>query len=140
MSAEMATSTIVDSRESERIKLQGAVEYRTALDEPGVGQWQNVSNGGACLELGRYLRPGRSIALLANVRRIHDEPAEITAKVAWCRPTSDGETFIVGVQFRGLDVESRFAISTLIREAFKNRLYRDCATCAYVPVCDWQHD
>lgn len=139
MSAEWVPGTVVDSRESERIKFQGQVEFHTALEAPGTAEWRNVGNGGACVELGRYLRPGRTVALHANVQRLHDEPAVIAAKVAWCRPKSDGETFMAGLRFRSLDVESRFAVSTLVREAFKSRLYRDCAPSVIADLSEWKN-
>lgn len=123
MSAEMAMSSAVDSRESERVDLSGPVEFCCGPADTGCAQWENLSQTGAGLRLGRYLRPGRRIALVANRPRLHDEPAELIGRIVWCRPNADGKSFAAGVAFESNDVVGAFAVSSMMREAFKSRLF-----------------
>jgi len=122
MSAEMASYSAIDNRESERLALSGAVEYRYGVDELGYAQWQDIGRGGASLHLGRYLRPGRSVTLIRRARSIHDEPIELSGRITWCRPCDDGRNFLAGIRFRRQSPEICFAISSLVREAHKARL------------------
>ena len=122
MSAEMAGCSAIDSRESERLALNGSVQYRYGPGEYGYAQWQDIGRGGASLNLGRYLRPGRPLTIVRRVRSLHDEPIEIAARIAWCRPCKDGKNFLAGIRFRRQTPEICFAISSLVREAHKARL------------------
>lgn len=123
MSAEMAMSSAIDSRDSERVDLSGPVPFCCGPDDKGCAQWENLSQTGAGIRLGRYLRPGRRVALLANRPRLHDEPAELLGRIVWCRPSADGKSFAAGVQFESNDIVARFAVSSMVREAFKTRLF-----------------
>jgi hypothetical protein len=123
MSAEMAMSSVIDSRDSERVGLSGPVEFCCGPDETGCAQWENLSQTGAGLRLGRYLRPGRRIAIAATRPRLHDEPAELVGRVVWCRPNADGKSFAAGVAFESNDIVGSFAVSSMMREAFKSRLF-----------------
>ncbi len=126
MSVEMAVLGATDQRETERFPHTGSLEYRYGLSDTGIATWHDVGRDGVCIRLGRYLRPGRSLVLIREERELHDEPRELKGRIVWCRPSGDGETYLVGVKVHRSGVELCYAMSSLVREALK-RTIRDLA-------------
>lgn len=120
MSMELVAPGAVDQRECERFAHVGVLEYRYGLDEQGLAAWHDVSRDGVCVQLGRYLRPGRSIVVVRAQRELHDEPLELKGRVAWCRPAGDDESYLVGIKIHRSGVELCHAMWSLVREALKN--------------------
>lgn len=119
MSVEMAVLGETDQRETERFPHAGSLEYRYGIGEKGRATWHDVGRDGVCIQLGRYLRPGRSIVVVRQERELHDEPLELKGRVIWCRPSGDGETYLVGIKVHRSGVELCYAMSSLVREAHK---------------------
>jgi hypothetical protein len=85
----------VDQRASKRLPAFGTLEYQASPDDTGWARWQTVSRDGACIHLGRYLRPGKYSLL--RWRR-HLGTAEFKARVVWCRPVSADGHFLAGLK------------------------------------------
>ena len=99
-----------EDRLSSRVPLQGALAYRCSEEVEGMATWCSVGGGGACIHLGHYLRPGRHLLMLTHTQT-GESPTEVSGRIVWCRPTSDGRTFVAGVRiFEG----GSEAISSLV--------------------------
>lgn len=96
MSAQVAQCLLINERETNRVPLSGRIQYRYGLDDHGTAAWRSIGRDGACISLGRYLRPGRHITLLCDGR---SGAPEVSGRVVWCRPALDGQTFVAGVRF-----------------------------------------
>lgn len=82
-----------------RTPLQGAVRYVYGdPEEAGVARWREVSRTGARVLLGRYLRPGRWLALSFDSPLAANAPLTVRARVAWCKPLESGVEFEAGLQ------------------------------------------
>ncbi len=88
-----ATLTIppTEERRSRRVPFRGEIEYRYDGNESGKAQWCSVGREGACIRIGRYLRPGRHI-------RVQCHGLDLEARVIWCRATAEGDHFVAGLQ------------------------------------------
>ena len=73
----------------------GELEFRYGHDEQGKAVWCSFGRDGACIRMGRYLRPGRHVLLIDN--SAGDTPAEFSGRIVWCRPGADGRSYIAGV-------------------------------------------
>lgn len=91
--AVVPASTLTDERAATRVSYAGPVDYRLAgASETGRGEWQSVGLGGGAVRLGRYLRPGRRVALDVNGH-------EVDAQIVWSRPEDRAGSFVSGLQF-----------------------------------------
>lgn len=73
----------------------GELEFRYGNDEQGKAVWCSVGRDGACIRMGRYLRPGRHVLLIDY--SAGELPAEFSGGIVWCRPGADGRSYIAGV-------------------------------------------
>ncbi len=80
-----------EERRARRVTLHGEFEYDYDGNERGHATWRSISLDGACIEAGRYFRPGRLL-------RIDYLGLEMTMRVVWCRPVNGGANFVSGVQ------------------------------------------
>lgn len=96
MNAEAMVMPETDERNSERVQFDGPLSYRYDLNEHGFAKWCSVGREGACISLGRYLRPGRHVTLMSGSEA--EGPLEISGRIVWCRPTSDGREFVAGLR------------------------------------------
>lgn len=82
-----------------RTPLQGTVRYVYGdPEEAGVARWREVSRTGARVLLGRYLRPGRWMAISFDSPLAANAPLTAKARVAWCKPLPGGIEFEAGLQ------------------------------------------
>lgn len=102
----------VEQRTSDRWSAFGTLSYQDAPDDRGWARWCSVSRDGACIHLGRYLRPGKHIML-----RLHESSercaAEFKARVVWCRPIAAGAHFVAGLKIFHDEPESEEALAAL---------------------------
>lgn len=80
-----------DERKAHRLPLTGEFEYEHSDGERGLASWRSISMEGACIQLGRYLRPGRTI-------RANYHGLDLTLRVVWCGASVRENGFIAGVQ------------------------------------------
>ena len=80
-----------EERRARRVTLHGEFDYEYDGDERGRATWRSISLEGACIDAGRYFRPGRTL-------RIDYRGLEMNMRVVWCRPMNGGERFVSGVQ------------------------------------------
>lgn len=73
----------------------GELEFRYGNEEQGTAVWCSFGRDGACIRMGRYLRPGRHVLLID--RTAGEVPAEFSGRIVWCRPGADGRSYIAGV-------------------------------------------
>ena len=73
----------------------GELEYRYGNAEQGKAVWCSFGRDGACIRMGRYLRPGRHVLLIDESDG--DAPAEFSGRIVWCRPGADGRSYIAGI-------------------------------------------
>ena len=96
-----------EERQAHRVVLAGQFNYEFEA-EAGRGAWRSISLDGACIQTGRYMRPGRPL-------RIEYLGLELNARVVWCRPMNNGESFVTGVQV--LNGGPELALMTLMAVA-----------------------
>jgi len=94
-----------EERRTRRVALRGEFEYQYEDGEVGRATWKSISLDGACLQAGRYLRPGRKI-------RVDYRGVEMNLRVVWCRASNGGENFVAGVQI--LNGGPELALMTLM--------------------------
>ena len=88
------TATIQRER---RTSLKGSVEIAYDGESTGKARWMDVSRVGACIYLGRYLRPGRTLTLRFESPLVSNRQLEVTARVVWCRPEKNSPHYTVGL-------------------------------------------
>jgi len=88
----------MNAMREQRVVLTGQVRYRYDEHHGGLGYWVNVSRSGGAVRLGRYLRPGRAIGLLAPCPGDASREVAVAARVVWCRPIGDGSQFLAGLE------------------------------------------
>lgn len=93
----METKTLQPAREP-RTPVSGTLKYVCAPDETGRARWLNVSRTGASIRLGRYLRPGRRIALQFEAPHLSGATFVVESRIVWCRPVTGGLEFAAGLQ------------------------------------------
>jgi hypothetical protein len=97
-----------------RTALQGSFRYVTDQGE-STGLWQNISRVGACVELGRYLMPGRSMTLLLHPTEL--DAVEVEAQVMWCRQVPGRLCFEAGIRIFRHRPNAALAFAALHYEA-----------------------
>jgi hypothetical protein len=105
--------TTVDQRTSERCTAFGTLSYQDAPDDRGWARWCSVSRDGACIHLGRYLRPGKHIMLRSHQTSPEVPTSEFKARVVWCRPIAAGAHFVAGLRIFHDHPESEQALAAL---------------------------
>lgn len=114
MSAEAIELNMENERSNARTEVHGEFEY-TCDGQKGTGCWSSMSHDGACLRLGRYLRPTRLI-------RIEKDGHEIFGSIIWCRPTQHSESFVAGIRFIDGGIEASFLIlSAMVQQMVRSR-------------------
>ena len=109
MGATALTIPTMDERRSRRVPFHGEFEYRCDEDERGKAEWCSVGREGACIRIGRYLRPGRRM-------RVQCYGLDLQARVIWCRATADGAHFVAGLQIVNGGAEaSMLALSAIVQ-------------------------
>lgn len=117
MSAETLAMMAQEERRFERIPFEGRVDYRYGLDDGGTATWRSVGKEGACIALGRYLRPGRHVSLVSDAASVNGDPVELSGRVVWCRPTTEGRTFVAGLRIFSDEPGTASALSGIVRLA-----------------------
>ena len=108
MNAEAIAVPNINERASFRLPYQGEFEY-TCDNTNGTACWSSVSHHGACIRMGRYLKPGRLI-------RISQDNHELIGNVVWYKPTHEDKTFVAGIRFMDNGVEASFLVlSTMVQ-------------------------
>lgn len=109
MGAAALASPTTEERRSRRVPFRGEIEYRYGGSESGKAQWCSVGREGACIRIGRYLRPGRRI-------RVECHGLDLEARVIWCRATAGGDHFVAGLQIVNGGAEaSLLALSAIVQ-------------------------
>lgn len=80
-----------EERRFGRVPMAGGFECHYEDGVEGLATWRSISLEGACVRLGRYQRPGRTMR--ANYHGLNLE-----LRVVWCRPAANEEFFVAGVQ------------------------------------------
>ncbi len=119
----MAGETGVESRSQRRrfarIPLAGPVHYICAPDDGGVGTWQDVGQGGACVKLNRYLQPGTLVLLSVKLGFKSGAYAELKGKVAWCRRCGENGSSVAGLRLFEDVPEAELTLSGLLSEGLR---------------------
>jgi PilZ domain-containing protein len=109
------TSTKRDHRTWVRVPFAVELAYRAGAAQARPAECLNLSRGGLCLRMSRYLRPGRQ--LLVTVGPESTEPTELKAEVAWVLPMDRGETFEVGLRVIPDEPETEDVMTRLVHTA-----------------------
>ncbi|MBI4559241.1 MAG: PilZ domain-containing protein [Candidatus Hydrogenedentes bacterium] len=117
MATQLETRRTGDQRIFARVPYSAGVTYRYGVNEGGIAASANLGRGGACLTLGRYLRPGRYVMLSFEAAPADNEPVELKAQVMWCRPTNDAKRFEAGVRIFHDEPDVNVALSELLYDA-----------------------
>ena len=91
-------------RRSHRHSLTGEVKYGYGLSHSGMARWLDMSDSGARLSLGRYVRPGTLLKLAAAADAAQ---SAIQSVVVWCRPAGEACEFEAGLRFLFQSPEER---------------------------------
>lgn len=117
MVGEMAAATQGQRRRYARMPLAGTVLYTCGPNDRGFAAWQDISRGGACIRLRRYLHLGRHVLLSIKLGANHDAYAELKARVTWCCPIQDRKSFLAGLRVLDDGPETEHTLSELVSEA-----------------------
>lgn len=109
--------SITEQEREARTALRGQIRYTYDEAQSGLAYWLNVSRTGAALRMGRYLRPGRQLCLLAPHPEAPDQPIEVHAQIIWCRPVGDGSQFFAGLGLLRQRPEEALAIAQWVQRA-----------------------
>lgn len=116
----MAGETIGKSQGQERrfarMPLAGIVHYICAPNDGGIGSWQDVGRGGACIRLDRDLRPGDHVLLSVKLGSQDGAYAELKGKVVWSRRCRENGSFVAGLRVFDDRPEAELTLSGLINE------------------------
>lgn len=102
-----------DQRVSERLVAFGTLVYQDSPHDKGWARWCSVSRDGACIHLGRYLRPGKHLMLRTGRTEDAGTGAEFKARVVWCRPVAAGAQFVAGLKIIHDTPDSEEALAAL---------------------------
>ncbi len=110
-------------RRYNRIRIAGPLMYRHGLSLAGLAAWNDVSLGGICMTMGRYLKPGRNVVLTFTTFNGDNTMFELKAQVVWCRAVENSSKFMVGLRVFHDEAEAQCALSRLMRHspAFDNK-------------------
>lgn len=117
MLKKLGRTPLQDQRRFMRIPHRGSILYRYASSESAAAHSVDVSHGGVCLALGRYLKPGRFVLLTLEPGPQRPAWAELKAQIAWCRPTSDPHVFLAGAYVFRDEPEVAVTMSELVYHA-----------------------
>ncbi len=118
MAGEAVGKSHVQQRRFARMPLAGTVHYICAPNDGGIGGWQDVGRGGACVKLNRYLRPGSHVLLSVKLGSQDGAYAELKGKVAWSsRRCRENGSFVAGLRVFDDVPEAGQALSELVHEA-----------------------
>jgi len=115
-----AVRTAKDQRRSARASYSGKATYRYARDDGGSATVVNLCPSGACLALGRYLRPGRFMLLALEADSSPRTTIELKTQVVWCRPTKNIGVFLTGVRILHDELDTEVTISELLSRTPEN--------------------
>jgi hypothetical protein len=102
-----------------RVPLAGSVHYICAPNDGGVGIWQDVGQGGACVKLNRYLRPGTLVLLSVKLGFESGAYSELKGKVAWCRRCGENGSSVAGLRLFDDVPEAELTLSGLVNEGLR---------------------
>ncbi len=91
MGAYALTMPAQEERRFGRVPMAGSFECEYEDGVQGEAAWRSISLEGACVQLGRYLRPGRTM-------HVSYHGLDLELRVVWCRPAASEEWFVAGVQ------------------------------------------
>ena len=100
-----------------RCALDGKVTYEVTAGEHGAASWMDVSRAGGRVALGRYLRPGRVIALAIIAPWDGRTAVSLQARVVWCRQGGDSAEFHAGLQVDRATPDAALAFALLVQSA-----------------------
>ena len=113
MSAEAITLPTIEERGDDRVSLRGKFDY-TCDCETGEASWSSMSQDGACISLGRYLRPGRLIG-------IEQDGHELLGMVVWCKPSAYSSSFSAGIRFTDGSAQASFMVlSAMVQQMLRS--------------------
>ena len=107
-----------DARVFTRVPLEQVVHWRHLDGDEGLAQTRNVSRGGMCIELGRYLRPGRLLTVSFDGIVYGQEAVSLPTRIAWCKPIQETDRYLVGLEI----VDDRLATLAAASEVFYTAL------------------
>jgi len=97
MGNELGRTLFQDQRRFTRVPHRGDISFKYAANDAANAVCVDMSRGGVCLAMGRYLRPGRKVLLTVADATDATRLAELKAQVVWCRPTDDPQVFQAGI-------------------------------------------
>ena len=107
-----------DARVFTRVPLDQVVHWRHMDGEEGLAQTRNVGRGGLCIELGRYLRPGRLLTVWFDGILYGQKAVSLPTRIAWCKPLPETDRYLVGLEI----VDGRSATLAAASEVFYTAL------------------
>ncbi|MBI5093153.1 MAG: PilZ domain-containing protein [Candidatus Hydrogenedentes bacterium] len=120
MSNDLGRTVALDQRRFTRVPHRGDVSYRYAANDAATAVCVDVSHGGVCLAMGRYLRPGRFVLLAFTTAADSDSTVELKAQIVWCRPTDEPHVFQAGVNIFHDEPDVSVIMSELLYQALVN--------------------
>jgi c-di-GMP-binding flagellar brake protein YcgR len=88
----------VERRKYPRKKIIMGVDYSVLATPQGTGVIKNISEGGVCILIDKFLASGTILKLKYYTQKKGEEVlVETVGKVCWCRQGDQG--YLVGVQF-----------------------------------------
>ncbi|NIA12740.1 MAG: hypothetical protein GWP08_01575 [Nitrospiraceae bacterium] len=146
MASDWKTTLFTGQRQAWRYDYAGMLRYHCGSENLGTATWCDVSTRGARIHLGRYLGPGRQIAItfdflnpMAQAQPVGEYagPLTLRAEVVWCRPAPNGVEFQAGLRFAVPQDDMGFGRGALLDMILAHRAANresDADTCSESPT------
>jgi hypothetical protein len=112
-----------DTRRFTRIQFHTTTRFHDGSGVLSEAIVANVSYGGLCLIAGRYLKPQTLVRIPVAAG---DRHISFPARVAWCTPDANSETFRVGLQADHRGKYTMAILSSWVLDAFREEEAEVC--------------
>ena len=91
---------MTDQRSFTRVPFVQSLKWQDLSGNQGASNIRNVGRGGIGILSNSYLRPGPMVTLVFDDIQFEDDPVELQALIAWCKPEdAQNELFQVGLSW-----------------------------------------
>ena len=120
---------MIDQRIFTRIPFVQSLTWQDLTGNQGAAKVQDVGRGGLGMLSNSYLRPGPMVTLLFDDIEFENEPIELQALIAWCRPDKRrNDLFQVGLSW----VHGEQRTLPAVNEVFYSAIHQQCISDRFV--------
>lgn len=105
-----------DIRRFTRVRAEAAIQFYDGTGTLSRARLENVSYGGLCMSLGRYIKPQTLVQVPVTME---NEKVSFPARVAWCSPHSETGQFRLGLKADHGGRHTMAILSSWVLDAFQ---------------------